>query len=172
MKRFTMFFVLTTMVYAFSVSPVPYVSAEKFSGLWYEIARTYNSYQEDCVASSVEYIHDEDDAYTIYNRCFEKVIGGDLIEYKGVATPYKDDSFSQINLTYYLFFTKKYQIIYLDDAYETAVMADEDLEQLWIMHRKPMIDQEKLSIVTTLLARHMDLSKLIYTLQDMKGRYK
>ncbi len=172
MKLFTTLLIFTTMVYALSVSPVHYVSPDKFSGLWYEIARTYNSYQEECVASSVEYVYDENDEYLVYNRCFENEIGGDLIEYKGVATPFKGASFSQINLTYYIFFTKKYNIIYLDDKYETAVMADEDLEQLWIMHRKPMIDNNELKKVTTLLAKHLDLSKLIYTLQDMQGRYK
>ena len=45
---------------------------KKFSGLWYEIARVENSFQTSCVASSVEYILQNDDSYDVYNRCFEK----------------------------------------------------------------------------------------------------
>ena len=39
-----------------SFAEVKFVDAEKFSGLWQEIARTYNSFQEDCMDSNVEYI--------------------------------------------------------------------------------------------------------------------
>ena len=57
---------------------------KKFSGLWYEIARTQNSFQENCVASSVEYIL-EDESYDVFNRCFENELGGKLIQYNGDA---------------------------------------------------------------------------------------
>lgn len=34
---------------------LPSVNPKQFSGLWYEIARTYNEYEKKCVASTVEY---------------------------------------------------------------------------------------------------------------------
>lgn len=66
---------LVHSLFSAQLEVVPYVSVQKFSGLWYEIARTYNSYQDKCVASSVEYVLDENNEYEVHNRCFDTVIG-------------------------------------------------------------------------------------------------
>ena len=151
---------------------VPYVSPQKFSGLWYEIARTQNSYQEECVASSVEYILEENE-YEVYNRCFDKKIGADLIEYKGTAqAALTQGNMSSIDMTYFWIFTKRYKVFYLEENYKYALIADSELEQLWIMSRTPKIDEKQLENILALLEGNMDLKRLIYTPQDEQGRYK
>ena len=157
---------------AATLEPVSYVSPKKFSGLWYEIARTYNSYQKKCVASSVEYKLVEPFEYKVFNRCFDSVIGGDTIEYSGSAEPSKGESMSSIDMTYFWIFTKNYNVYYLQDDYSYAVVADKNFEQVWIMSRKPQMPQEKLKEILALLQNAMDIKKLIYTPQDEKGRYK
>ena len=42
----TMVIAQASNIYASSPKPVDYVNAKDFSGLWYEIARTYNSFEE------------------------------------------------------------------------------------------------------------------------------
>ena len=59
MKNLLLLTLLTSFIYASPLQVLPFVSAQKFSGLWYEIARTYNSFQDKCVGSSVEYILNE-----------------------------------------------------------------------------------------------------------------
>jgi apolipoprotein D and lipocalin family protein len=173
MKILLMMILLLLPLQAETLKPVDYVDPKKFSGLWYETARLYNSYQEDCVASTVEYVLQDDNEYEVYNRCFEKRIGGELVAYEGSAkSPLEPSNMSQIDMTYYWFFTKRYGVYYLDETYESAIVANEAFDQLWILSRKPNIETEKLEKILALLDNTIDLKKLIFTPQDGKGRYK
>jgi len=172
MKYLILTILLIISVNAEAIKPVADVNAKKFSGLWYEIARTYNSYQEKCVGSSVEYKLVEPLEYEVFNRCFDSVIGGDLIEYSGSAEPAEGESMSSIDMTYFWIFTKNYNVYYLEEDYSYAVVADDDFEQVWIMSRKPFMPDDKLGEIITYLSNTMNTKEFIYTPQDEKGRYK
>lgn len=152
--------------------PVEYVSPKKFSGLWYEIARTYNKFEENCVAATVEYKQLEDNKLKVFNRCFEYKIGGKRISYSGIVEPLLENNLAQLDKTYYWIFSKEYRIIYLGKSYQTAIMSDESMKNLWIMHRKPFIEKQELDKLLVFLKDYMDTSKLIFTKQDKNGRYK
>jgi len=169
MKGFALFLIALSLS---AIEPVAFVDAERFSGLWYEIARTDNAYQKKCVASSVEYTLIEPLEYRVNNRCFDTRIGGDLIEYEGSAQPTEGKSMSRIDMTYFWIFTKEYLVLYLQEDYSSAIVADKELDQVWIMSRTPKISQERLDTMLAKLGPLMDLSRLIYTPQDDKGRYK
>ncbi len=163
--------VITTLS-ASAPSPVPHVDPERFSGLWYEIARTPNDYEEGCFAATVEYRLTSPTTYDVFNRCFEGSMGGELIEYSGTAEPSEGKSMSRIDMTYYWFFTRQYRVIHISPDYHTAVVTDEKMQQVWIMHRQPFMAQDSLENILALLEPHMDLKRLIYTPQDEQGRYK
>lgn len=170
--KYFIFILFSTLLLSKPLTPVPYVDIQKFSGLWYEVARTYNSYQENCVASSVEYALQEDNTYKVFNRCFENVIGGDLIEYKGSAKAVDGRSMSKLDMTYFFIFSKEYRVIHLEKDYSAAVVADKDMDQVWIMSKKPTLQKQKFNQILAKLEKNMDLKRLIYTPQDKKGRYK
>ena len=171
--RYYIFILLSTLLLPNTLpTPVPHVDIKKFSGLWYELARTYNDYEKNCVAATVEYALQDDNTYKIYNRCFEHVIGGDLIEYRGTATSVDGSSMSKIDMTYYYFFTTEYRVIHLENDYSAAVVADEEMDQVWVMSRTPQMSQRKFKKILARLDKSMDLERLIYTPQDEKGRYK
>ncbi|HHO42395.1 MAG TPA: hypothetical protein ENN12_03445 [Epsilonproteobacteria bacterium] len=172
MKKIIIIFMLLFSLNASALEPVAFVDMQKFSGLWYEIARTYNSYQEKCVGSSVEYKLVNPFKYEVANRCFDTVIGGKLIEYNGTAKPTKGDNLASIDMTYYRIFTKTYHIYYLSEDYSYVLFADKDFKQLWIMSRKPTMPKEILDEILSLLRGVMNVDELIYTPQDKEGRYK
>ncbi|MGB5792667.1 lipocalin family protein [Poseidonibacter sp.] len=178
MKLFFMILFISTFCFAQTQKApkaVEFVDAKKFSGLWYEIARTYNSFEKDCVAASVEYILEEKSEFEVTNRCFHTTMEGELIKYEGSAqsSNNKDiNNINTINITYFWIFTKEYSIIYIDKNYSTAIMADKDMKNVWIMNRKPFLEKEKLQNAVSFLDKYMDISKLIYTPQDSQGRYK
>ena len=143
------------------------VDVKKFSGLWYEIARVENSFQTSCVASSVEYKLQVDNTYEVYNRCFENELDGKLIEYNGFAKLENNELF----MRYFLVFTSSYKIEYLNN-YKTAVVSNDDYSNLWIMSRSPNIDKNELEKILKDLKNKMDISNLVFTKLDPKGRYK
>ncbi|MBU0924476.1 lipocalin family protein [bacterium] len=143
------------------------IDAKKFSGLWYEIARIENSFQSSCVASSVEYKLQDDYSYDVFNRCFENELNGKLIEYNGFAKLKNN----QLFMRYFYIFTSSYNIEYLNN-YQTAVVANDDHSNLWIMSRTANIDKDELNKILEDLKNKMDTSKLIFTKLDPKGRYK
>lgn len=156
--------IFLSLLPAFANTPV---DIKKFSGLWYEIARVENSFQTSCVASSVEYKLQVDNTYEVYNRCFENELDGKLIEYNGFAKLENNELF----MRYFLVFTSSYKIEYLND-YKTAVVSNDDYSNLWIMSRSPNIDKNELEKILKDLKNRMDISKLVFTKLDPKGRYK
>lgn len=149
--------------------PVPYVDIKSFSGLWYEVARTYNSYEKDCISPTVEYMLKDDKNYSVRNRCFKNKIGVEIIEYKGSARPATGSSMSEIKMTYFYILSRLYRVIYLEKDYSAAVVVDEDMKNVWIMSRKPTMDKSKLAGVLAILSKYMDTKTLIFSAQNQKG---
>ena len=119
------------------------IDIKKFSGLWYEIARVENSFQTSCVASSIEYKLQQDNSYAKLEN-------------------------NQLFMKYFFIFRTSYKIEYLNE-YKTAVV---DYSNLWIMSRTPNIDKNELEKILNHLKTKMDISKLVFTKLDPKGRYK
>ena len=157
-------FIFLFISFSFSKDSIDKV---KFSGLWYEIARVENKFQTSCVASSVEYVLEDDGTYNVFNRCFENELNGKLIEYNGSAELENNELF----MRYFLVFTSSYKIEYIND-YKTAVITNNDYSNVWIMSRTPNIDKFELENILKNLEKKMDTSKLIFTKLDPKGKYK
>ncbi len=157
-------FIFLFISFSFSKDSIDKV---KFSGLWYEIARVENKFQTSCVASSVEYVLEDDGTYNVFNRCFENELNGKLIEYNGFAK--LEDN--QLYMRYFFIFRSSYKIDYIND-YKTAVVANSDSSNLWIMSRAPSINKDELDNILKDLENKMDISKLTFTKLDPKGRYR
>ncbi|PRM97570.1 lipocalin family protein [Aliarcobacter cryaerophilus] len=144
-----------------------FIDKVRFSGLWYEIARVENKFQTSCVASSVEYKLEDDGTYDVFNRCFENELNGKLIQYNGFAK--LEDN--QLYMRYFFVFRSSYKIDYINN-YKTVVVANDDYSNLWIMSRTPNIDKDELEKILDDLKNKMDISKLVFTKLDPKGRYR
>ncbi|CAA6811631.1 MAG: Outer membrane lipoprotein Blc [uncultured Campylobacterales bacterium] len=129
------------------------VDKEKFSGRWYEIARTPNKYQKECTKSYVEY--DFVNKNKVKNICQTK--DNETNKYKGHASLVDKD---YLKLRYYLIFTVKYKITYLND-YKTAVVADD--KYLWILSREKNINETELEKILNIIKDHKNFSKLIFS---------
>ncbi|MBN2894281.1 MAG: lipocalin family protein [Campylobacterales bacterium] len=140
--------------------------------MWYEIARTDNPYERNCVAATVEYTHIKDDEFQVDNRCFEGEIDGERIHYQGRANAADERNFARIDMTYFWIFSRQYRVIYLDAHYQSAVVSDDKLHQLWIMHRAPFMPEQTLGAILALLEPYGVVDQLIWTPQDPQGRYQ
>jgi len=172
MRGMLIYLALLTTLFANETALENGVSVERFSGLWYEVARTYNEFEEGCYAPTVEYKREESMRYRVFNRCFKGDIDGEKVLYTGRAKSLDGKSMSQMAITYYYIFTKEYRVLHIEPDYSAAIVADESLEQVWLMSRTPNMDEQLLKKMLAQLSMRMDITRLIYPKQDPKGRYQ
>ena len=126
---------------------VPAVDFDRYAGQWYEIARLPNRFQKRCIGDvTATYELQNDGKISVLNRC--RVEKGGQIQAKGTAkTAGKEHPNSVLKVRFapaILSFIPQvwgdYQIIDLAEDYSYAVVGDPDREFLWILARKPSMD--------------------------------
>lgn len=116
---------------------VQYLDLNKYSGLWYEIARFPNYFQKGCINSTANYTLQNDGNIKVVNRC---IINDKIIEVNGIAKP-----ISPGRLNVYFgnsFVVGEYNVIYVDPNYQYALVGTTDRSNLWILSRTKNINQK------------------------------
>ena len=134
---------------------VDHVNLQKYSGLWYEIAKIPNSFQDQCkYGTTAEYIIGKDKDFTVINKCYEE--DGELDIAEGVAKIVDKKSNSKLEVSFVSFlgirpFWGEYWIIGLAEDYSYAVIGHPERKYGWILSRKPFLPEETLEEIFKLL---------------------
>jgi apolipoprotein D and lipocalin family protein len=134
---------------------VDYVDLQKYSGLWYEIAKIPNSFQDQCkYGTTAEYIIDKGGDITVINKCYQEE--GKLDVAEGVANIVDKKTNSKLEVSFVSFlgirpFWGDYWIIGLDEDYTYAVIGHPKRKYGWILSRKPSLTEEKIKQIFELL---------------------
>jgi apolipoprotein D and lipocalin family protein len=129
------------------LSVVPHLDLQKYAGVWYEIARFPNRFQEKCAGDvTAEYQPRPDGRVTVINRCRTRDGGSDAAE--GVARPLEGAPSSALEVRFapaFLSFLPNvwgdYQVMALDDAYTYSLVGTPDRKYLWVLSRTPSMDE-------------------------------
>lgn len=138
-----------------SPTTVAYVDIQRYSGLWYEIAKIPNSFQDQCAyGTTAEYIINEDGDITVINRCYEK--DGNLDIADGVARIVDKKTNAKLEVSFVSFlgirpFWGDYWIIGLDEDYTYAVVGHPERKYGWILSRTSALTNETLQEIFDLL---------------------
>ena len=120
---------------------VPYVDPERYQGIWYEIARYPNSFQdEDCVATTATYSLREDGKIGVLNRCSKGSPEGPEKSVEGKAWVVDTETNARLKVQFFWPFSGDYWIIQLGDEYDYAVVGHPHRKYLWILNRTPQMD--------------------------------
>lgn len=140
---------------------VPSVDLQRYAGMWYEIARLPNRFQEDC-ASDVTAVYTllDDGTIKVTNRC--KKQDGEFMQAEGLARPADDQSpntklkvrFAPAFLSFLPFVWGDYWIIDLAADYSYAVIGEPSREYLWILSRSAAPPSDTLRRILDRLAVH------------------
>jgi apolipoprotein D and lipocalin family protein len=131
------------------VTTIEQVDLERYCGIWYEIARLPNRFQQQCACStSAEYSLLSNGTIRIVNRC--RKADGSVAVAKGVAR--KDDPngsgaklkvrFAPSWLGWIPFVWGNYWIIDLASDYSYAVVGEPSRKYLWILSRTQGMDPQ------------------------------
>jgi apolipoprotein D and lipocalin family protein len=144
------------------VKVVPHVDLSKYVGTWYEIARYPMYFQEGCLASSASYTLRADGTIQVINRCSDET-DGHLRETKGKAWVVDSNTNAKLKVSFFWPFRGDYWIIDLGSHYEYAVVSNPNRKYLWILARKPELEQPVLDgIIARLEEQHFDIGRLVW----------
>jgi len=152
---------------------VPSIDIGKYLGLWYEIARMPNSFQEKCAGEvTATYSLFDDGDIRVVNRCRKE--NGEMAEAEGRARRASDDGpnsklkvrFAPAFLAFLPFVWGDYWVIDIAPDYSYAVVGEPGREYLWILSRTPVLDEQVLGgVITRIGEQGYDVSRLVRTRQ-------
>ena len=126
---------------------VPNVDLNRYVGRWYEIARLPNRFEKKCADSvTATYSLRSDGSVTVVNRCRKS--SGDYTTATGKAKVVDKTTNAKLKVTFFWPFYGDYWILDLGDNYEYAVVGAPNRKYLWLLSRKPQMDE---SLYRTLL---------------------
>lgn len=146
---------------------VPNVDLNRYTGVWYEIARYPNRFQKDCVGSRATYGLKDDGRISVLNECYERTFKGSIRSVSGTASIVDSRSNAKLSVSFFWPFSGAYWIIDLGSNYEFAVIGHPKRKYLWILSRSREMDQDLYEgILERLRLQHYDTTRLIKTPQQ------
>ncbi len=141
------------------------VDINRYLGTWYEIARYEHFFEKDCKNVSANYSMLDEQTIKVVNRC-TNMLTNEKKEAIGRAYA-TDDTNSKLKVSFFRPFYGDYWVMILDENYDYVVVGTPSREYLWILCRKPILDEKiKNEILQKLPTLGFDASKLIWTIQE------
>jgi apolipoprotein D and lipocalin family protein len=149
-----------------SLDVVSQVDLTRYMGTWYEIARFPHRFERGCVAAKATYTLREDGAVDVLNECRLDRFDGPVKTAKGIARVIDKATKAKLKVTFFWPFYGNYWIIDLGDDYDYAVVGHPRRNYLWILSRKPAMDDTLCRrLLGTIAAKGYDISHLVKTPQ-------
>jgi len=143
---------------------VQYVDLNRYTGIWYEIARYPHKFQTGCAGSRATYTLRDDGKLSVLNECYEESDKSKLRSAKGKAWVVDKSTNAKLKVSFFWPFSGAYWIIDIGSDYEYAVIGHPDRQYLWILSRTQVMDESVYeSILNRLKDQHYDTSRLIRT---------
>jgi apolipoprotein D and lipocalin family protein len=145
-----------------TVQTVADVDLARYAGVWHEIARYPNRFQEGCLGTTATYtVHGE--KLEVTNSCRNE--DGSTRQVKGSAWAV-DQSNARLKVSFFWPFRGDYWIMDLGPYYEYAVVGTPDRKLLWVLSRSAQIDDAVYAgILERIKAQGFDPGRLIKTLR-------
>jgi len=137
----------------------------RYTGLWYEIARFPNRFEEGCVGVTAEYALRDDGRISVRNTCREGSLDGPVTVAEGsarIAAPGQ----LKVKFVQWLPFEGDYWVLDITEDYDVAVVGLPSGDFGWILARRPdLTDAERADALGVLDAFGYDTSRLDWILQ-------
>ena len=144
-------------------SVVKELDIQKYLGTWYEIARYDHSFERGLVGVTANYSFRDDGKIKVLNSGYKNSFDGKFYQAIGKAKiPDPIDAPAKLKVSFFLFFYGDYYVLELDKDYQWAVIGSSSDKYLWILSRKPQMEEELYNqLLDKLQKRGYDVSKLL-----------
>jgi len=161
----------TSRLHLAELRTVQHVDLTRYMGTWYEIASFPQWFQRGCVASTATYSFRADGGVDVVNRCHKERLDGEEISATGRARVADPATNAKLKVSFFRPFWGDYWIVDLGADYEFAVVGHPSRDYLWILSRRPTMDEAVYEgILVRLKAQGYDTGRLQRTLQPVDSR--
>ena len=151
-----------------ALETVPRVDLNRYTGLWYEIARYPASFEKDCVGVTAEYSRNPDGTIKVVNSARLRTLDGAVKTAVGRARIVDATTQAKLKVAFFLFFEGDYWILELGENYDYALIGEPSRKYLWILSRTPQMEETLYQqILSRLPARDYDPARLTRTPQPV-----
>nr|WP_261794338.1 lipocalin family protein [Comamonas testosteroni] len=143
------------------IQPITAFDLNRYLGKWYEIARIDHSFERGLVQTSAEYSRNDDGTVQVKNRGYnpEKATWKESI---GKAKFLGAPTTAALKVSFFGPFYGGYNVVYLDESYENALVIGSNLDYFWLLSRSPAMDAEKYNaLMMKAGAMGVDVSKVL-----------
>jgi apolipoprotein D and lipocalin family protein len=139
------------------------IDPARYAGLWYEIARFPVAFQRGCRETTAQYGVVDADTLSVVNTCRKGGPQGELDQVVGVGEITGPGQL-KVSFDSVPFIAAHYWVLWVDDAYQTAVVGVPSGRAGWVLSRvsDPSIARQQQAL-QVLRANGYDTSKLIFT---------
>lgn len=160
MKFFSLLFLFAGLLFAQNneIKTVDYVDINKYAGLWYEIAKIPNKFQDHCIkGTTANYTVTESGEIKVVNSCVDE--DGETDKAEGVARVVDKKTNSKLEVSFFSILGWRpvwgdYWIIGLDENYQWAVIGTPSRKYGWILSRTPELNSEALDRIFSILKQN------------------
>jgi apolipoprotein D and lipocalin family protein len=161
-SRLTLLAVLLAVVRmeAQTVTPIPKLDLNQYTGTWYEMARYPIKREKECIGEEMMLyaLGDKPNSFQLVTSCKIKDDNSDSWNGKGKMDKTGN---GELNVLSIWPFHTKYWVLAIDPAYEWALVGSPNHKSLWILSRATTIKPETLAeIEAKAAAEGFDTSKL------------
>jgi apolipoprotein D and lipocalin family protein len=138
-----------------AVAPVSSVDLARYAGIWHEIARIPNRFQQQCARDTLaRYTLRADGRIDVVNQCVRR--DGSLDQARGIARVVDADTraklkVSLVSLLGWRPFWGDYWILGLDPNYRWAVVGAPNRKYGWILARSKTLDANSLETISAII---------------------
>lgn len=138
----------------------------KFLGKWYVIGRTDSRFERKLKNISIEFSLNEDGSITVIRKGYD-IEDGKLKERKGTAVFADKPNVGKLKVSFAGPLYTGCNILETDPEYNTALLSGEELNQLWLISRKPdMLDEIAERYLTIAESYGYNVFGLVWVEQD------
>lgn len=149
-----------------SIPPVPAFELSRYLGTWYEIARLPHRFEKGLSRVTATYSLNLNGSIRVLNRGF-KAHRNKWSEIEGKAWNPDPAVPAVLRVRFFWPFHAAYRIILLDEGYQWAIVTSGSKKFLWILSRKPVMDEGVYASLVAFAGRNgFDTTRLIRVEQD------
>lgn len=124
------------------LQPVSGFDVKRYTGTWYELARIEHRFEKGLSQVSAQYRLNEDGTVTVINRGYDPA-KQEWRQAQGRARFLGDPGVAALKVSFFGPFYGGYNVVSLDDEYQTAMVIGGSLDYFWLLSRGKTIPEQQ-----------------------------